>query len=866
MVAGTKGGASADPGSDRHHMIRIALRNVTARFGRIVLTALAIIVSTAFLSGTFIFRDTLERSFDALFANSFDKVDVYVQSANSIETAFGFERRDEVTFESVAIAKSVEGVVDAQALVQDDAVVIAKDGKPIQRTSRSTSGGTLNSGDLSVWRVVAGRAPASSTEVVLDTQTAQDGDYSIGDTVKVNASSSREFTLVGLAEYNDISTPGDATWALFDEQTAMNFVLKPGYVDAVLIKGDGTITDDELATRVQAAFDSAQGPEVSEALTGAEIIAQNQSELEKGLGFFTIFLSIFSLIALGVGCFVIYNVFSITAAQRRSENALLRAIGASRRQVTRMMLLEAVAVGVFGSLSGLVAGAGLAIGIQQTLNAFNLGIPSRGLSITAATVAITMVAGVITTLLAAIVPAVAAGRVSPVAAMSESAFESVKSMRGRVIAAASFITIGIAAIAVVLIGADSIILGAAVLAIFIGVLLLGPVMANPIASVLGSPVQRFRGITGAMSRGNVQRNPRRTARTAAPVLIGVALVTGATVFAASLKEQLRETIGQVFVGDYVINSSNGGSLSFGQEFVDTLNEIPAVGDATGLGFASLTDADGKPLIATTVNAEHASGLLDYAFVQGSFDDLTPEGMLVSEGEAKRKDLSLGSQIEVRINDITKTVTVQGIYTSTELAQARVVDRALLYGTAATNQAAFVVVTKAPNVSDGEFRAGVDGAIATYGIGELQNREEFIDGRSDIIDQSLSFIYGLLALSVIIAVFGIVLTMLLAVYERRREIGLLRAVGMTRSQVRTTVRWESVLTSLYGAIVGVVLGLVLGYIVIVALRDEGLSNYTIPFTAIVVIVVSAFVTGVLAAVIPAWRATKHDILSAISAGS
>ncbi len=847
-------------------MFRLAVRNVTARFGRIVLTALAIIVSTAFLSGTFIFRDTLERSFDALFAKSYEKVDVYVQSANSVETAFGFERRDEVAYEAVAIAAAVPGVVDAQALVQDDAVVIAKDGEPIQRTSRSTSGGTLNSGDLSVWTVVAGRAPENDTEVVLDSQTADDGDYSIGDTVKVNASSSKEFTLVGLAEYNDISTPGDATWALFDERTAMNFVLKPGYIESVLIKGDGSVTDEVLADRVQAAFEAAQGPDVSEALTGAEIIAQNQSELEKGLGFFTIFLSIFSLIALGVGCFVIYNVFSITAAQRRRENALLRAIGASRRQVTRVMLVEAVAVGLLGSLSGLLSGAGLAVAIQQSLNAFGLGIPSRGLSITATTVIITIVAGVVTTLVAAIVPAVAAGRVPPVAAMSESAFESIKRMRGRIIAAVLFVALGIAAIGTVLAGADSLLLGAAVVAIFVGVLLFGPVMANPISRLLGAPLQRFRGITGSMSRSNVQRNPRRTARTAAPVLIGVALVTGATVFAASLKQQLRETIGNVFVGDYVINSSNGGSLSFGQDFVDTLNELPAVGDATGLGFAGLADAEGKSLSATTVNAEHANGLLDYDFVQGSFADLTPEGMLISEGEGKRKSLALGSVIEVRIGDITKSVTIQGVYTSTELAQARVVDRALLYGTSATNQAAFIIITRSSGFSDAEFREAVDAAITTYGIGELQDRDEFIDGRSDIIDQSLSFIYGLLALSVIIAVFGIVLTMLLAVYERRREIGLLRAVGMTRSQVRTTVRWESVLTSLYGAIVGVVLGLVLGYIIIVALKDRGLSTYSVPVSAITFIVVSAFVIGVLAAVIPAWRATKHDILEAISTGA
>ncbi|MCU1399259.1 MAG: ABC-type transport system, involved in lipoprotein release, permease component [Acidimicrobiales bacterium] len=849
-------------------MFRLAVRNVTARFGRIFLTALAIIVSTAFLSGTFIFRDTLESSFDALFAKSFENVDVYVQSANSVETAFGFERRDSESIDAVARTRAVPGVRDAQALVSGDAVVIAKNGKPIQRTSRSTSGGTINSGELSVWKVVDGRRPTADDEVVLDTQTASDGKYRIGDTVKVNAEAgSRNFTLVGLAEYNDISTPGDATWALFDEQTAMNFVLKPGFIDAVLVQGDGTVTDAELARRVQSALDLAQGNDVSEALTGAQIIAQSQTEIEKGLGFFTIFLSIFSLIALGVGCFVIYNVFSITAAQRRSENALLRAIGASRRQVTRVMLAEAVAVGLLGSVVGLIAGAGLAVGIQHLLNAFGFGVPSRTLSITGSTVAITMAAGMATTLIAAIVPAVAAGRIAPVAAMNESAFEQTRSNTRRVVGAIGFLAVGVAAIIAVLRGADTILLGVAVVSIFVGVLLFGPIMANPIARLLGAPVQRLRGITGSMSRGNVQRNPRRTARTAAPVLIGVALVTGATVFAASIKQQLRDTIGEQFLGDYVINSTNGGSLSFSQSFIDHLNTLPQVGDATGLGFAPLQDADsGTSVFATTVNPQTAGGLLDYSFVQGSFADLTPDGILISTGEATRKHLALGSHVDLRVGGKDVSLTVDGIYASSDLAQARVVHRDLLDGTSVSNLAGFVFMTRAPGVSDHDFRAAVDLAIKGYGIGTLQDRNQFIDGRSDIIDRSLSFIYGLLALSVIIAIFGIVLTMLLAVYERRREIGLLRAVGMTRSQVRTTVRWESVLTSLYGAIVGVALGLVLGYVVIVALKDQGLSTYTIPVTAIGIIVVAAFVTGVLAAVIPAWRATKHDILQSISMGS
>ena len=844
-------------------MLRISLRNVVARFGRIVLTSLAIIASTAFLSGTFIFRDTIGRTFDALFADAFEDVDAYVQSSSTVETAFGFEARDKVPIETVDAVADVVGVADAQAFVQGDAVVIGKDGEPIAQRAAPSYGSTINSGDLSVWRIVDGRAPAAAGEVALDEQTARDAGFVVGDAVKVNAEGgSRTFDLVGIAQYDELSSPANATWALFDAETASEFVVKDGFVDAVLVQGDGTLTDDELADRIEAQLD----PDAQqEALTGLEITEQTQTEIEKGLSFLTIFLSLFSFVALGVGCFVIYNVFSISAAQRRRENALLRAVGASRRQVTRMMLVEALVVGIVGSLLGLLGGIGLAVGIRSVLDGIGFGIPARGLALETGTIAITMIAGIVTTMIAAIVPAIASGRVAPVAAMSEVAFEKPQRNGVRAVIAAVFVLLGIAAIGAVVAGAGGALLGVAVVAIFVGVLLLGPVMANPIAAVLGAPVQRFRGVTGTMARSNVQRNPKRTARTAAPVLIGVALVTGATVFASSIKTQLRETIGSVFIGEYVINSTNGGALSFSQQFVDRLNDLPEVGDATGLGFAQLRYASRDSIaFSTTVDPDTASGLLDYDFVEGSLADLTPDGVLVSTGEAEREEVGVGSRLVFDVGEQVRTLTVQGIYRSDELAQARVVHRDLLVGTSLSNPAPFVFVTRAEGVSDREFRDAVDATVEEYGIGELQDREEFIDGRGDIIDQSLSFIYGLLGLSVIIAIFGIVLTMLLAVYERRRETGLLRAVGMTRSQVRTTVRWESVLTSLYGAVVGVVLGLVLGYVVIVALRDRGLDNYTVPVTAISAIVVVAFVVGVLAAVIPARRATRFDILRAIAA--
>jgi len=841
-------------------MIRLALRSVRARWGRVVLTALAIVASTAFLSGTFIFRDTVQRTFNALFANVFERVDGYVQSSNSVEGFLGFERRDRLPDDVVDQVAAVAGVADAQAFVQGDAVVIDKNGDPIERPTAPTFGATVNQGSLSVWRIAQGRLPNGPTEVALDTITAHDAGYTIGDTVKVNAEGgSRDFTLVGITVYDNIVSPGNATWALFDAATAEDFVAKPGFVDAVLVKGDGSVGDDVLVERIRTALD----PNIAETLTSAEITKQSQTDIERSLGFITLFLAIFSFIALGVGMFVIYNVFSITAAQRQRENALLRAIGASGRQVTWTLLIESLVIGLIGSIAGLFGGIGLAIGIRNLLDALDYSIPARGLALQPFTVVLTIVSGTAASLIAAIAPAIGAGRVPPVAAMADTAFERTGSVRGRVIAAVGCGAVGVATIIAVLAGADGLLLGVAIALLFAAVLLLGPVMARPIARMLGAPVQRLRGVTGAMARGNVQRNPKRTARTAAPVLIGVALVTGASVFAASIKVQLRQTIGSTFVGDYVINTTNGGALSFSQSFIDELNTIPEVGTATGLGFVPIADAKGERAGGATINPQTAAGLLQFEFVQGSMTALTPEGMLISDGEAKRKHLSLGDHFDVRIDGQVRPLIVQGIYASADFIPARTYHRDTFNGTSLSNTAGFVSLTRAAGVGDRAFRSAVDASIEAYGIGELQDRDQFIDSRAELVDQSLAFVYGLLALSIVIAVFGIVLTLLLAVYERRRETGLLRAVGMTRAQVRATVRWESVLTSVYGAAVGVVMGLVVGYVVIVALHDQGLTKYSVPVPTIGVILVIAFVVGVVAAVVPAWRATKLDILQAIA---
>ena len=499
-------------------MFKLALKGILARKGRLLLTSLAVILGTSFLAGTYIFSDTLTKSFNDLFADVFEDTDAYVRSSVVIEGDFGSEERQRIPDTLAAEVAKVPGVSSADASVFGFARVIGKDGKPVGSDGNGppTFGSSISE-DEAFWDISEGRLPTGEGEVALDSAVADKADYKIGDTVKVVAQGgSREFTLAGIARYGDVSSPGGATFALFDLATAQSFVGKPGFIDAVVVTGDGSLPDAELADQIQAALPA---DSQTETLTGAEITEENQSAIEEGLSFFTIFLTAFSFIAMGVACFVIYNVFSITAAQRQRENALLRAVGAHRGQITRAMLLESVVVGIVGSLLGLVAGVGVSIALKEFLGVIGIDFPSTTLQLLPRTVVLTIVLGTMVTVLSAVLPALRTGRVSPLAAMRESAVEHVGSSRKRILSGLIVAGLGAVAIVASLAGSNFLLLGMGVMLVWVGVLILGPVLALVAARVIGAPVARAFKVTGRMAQGNAARNPKRTSRAAAPVLL-----------------------------------------------------------------------------------------------------------------------------------------------------------------------------------------------------------------------------------------------------------------------------------------------------------------------------------------------------------
>ncbi|NBO33567.1 MAG: FtsX-like permease family protein, partial [Actinobacteria bacterium] len=612
-----------------------------------------------------------------------------------------------------------------------------------------------------------------------------------------------------------------------------------------------------------------------ETLTGAEITAEVQGQIKDVLNIFSTFLIVFSYIALGIGSFVIYNVFSITAAQRQRENALLRAIGANRRQVSRAMLVEGTLMGVVGSLLGFAVGIALSQLLNALLKATGFEVPTTGLAIKPGSLVNTLIAGVSVTVLAAWLPARRAGRVPPLAALRDTALDSAGNLKRRVSIGLVLVALGAVAMVAASNDAPIQVLGLGVLGVFAGVLVLGPAIARPVALALGTPVAALRGVSGTMARQNAARNPKRTSRTAAPVLLGVALVTAFTALAVSIRSEIRDTFGDAFSGDFALTVDSQGSGGIPLSLTDQIAGLDGVAQATGVGFTSVRIVDPNDTtldpsasmrgnFVQTINPDTIDGLFDIGVVEGTLSSLGRDGILVEQDRATERGWKIGTRLQViRIDGAVIDAEVRGLVSGDTSFANYVASREMFADAPTPIFDSFVYIKAAEGAVLDDVEARIAAISSDAGIGTLQSKEGFIDAQAAQINQILGLIYGLLGLSIIIAIVGIVITLLLSVFERRREIGLLRAVGMTRAQVRTTVRWESVITSLLGAVTGVVLGIVMGVVVVAALADDGGLTFRLPVTGTITIVVISFILGVVAAIYPAWRATKVNVVEAIS---
>ncbi len=541
----------------------------------------------------------------------------------------------------------------------------------------------------------------------------------------------------------------------------------------------------------------------------------------------------------------------------------MRAIGASRRQVTTAMLVEAVAVGLVGAILGFFGGVALALGVSRLLKAIGLPLGNTGLVIKPSTLIITVIVGVLVTVVCALAPALRAGRVPPLAAMRDVAIDRSSVSRARVVIGTIATVIAIISIVLGLSGGSALWLAPGIIGAFVAIIVFGPLLAAPFARLANRPLRRVRGITGEMASQNAARSPKRTALTAAALMVGVSLLIGISVIASSARKSIEDVFSRQFTGDYTVTSNGGNGLGdLSPQLVDKINDLPEVGDAAAVGIQPiLINGDAKSV--TVVDPTTIGALFDPNFLEGQLSDLTKEGVMVSKDKADRDDLKVGSTLKAQLFGPPFTLTVQGIYDDKDLAGNLMVNRHL-FDDSNTDRFDFgIFITRAPGVSDADAQKAIEQTVTTSGSGKFQTKAEYIKSQTKQIDPFLNIIYGLLTISVFIAALGIIITLLLAVYERRRELGLVRAVGMTRPQVRSSIRWEAVITAIFGALEGVVIGMLLGWVMVKALRDQGFTVFQVPWTALIIIIVLALVVGVVAAWIPARRAAKANILEAIA---
>jgi putative ABC transport system permease protein len=846
-------------------VFRLALKSALAKKRRLFGTALSIMLGVAFLAGTLVFTDTIGRTFDDLFAGIYDNTETYVRSETSVELDQGGSQRGRIPQSVVATIADVSGVADAQGLVGGYAQIVGSDGKAIgtQGQGAPTLGMSYIAGALSPWTLTEGGRPPGPGELVIDKGSADRGNLAIGDTVTVlTQTGPHQFTLVGTARFGSVDSPGGASTAIFDLATAQQVMLGgTGEVDAVMVDAAPGVPEDELTNRIAAVL-----PDGVEALTGTEITKETQDDMREALGFLSTFLLVFAAIGLIVACFTIYNTFQITVTQRSREMALLRAVGAMQRQVVWSQLLEAVIIGITASVAGLVAGVAVAGGLKAMMEGFGVDIPAGGIVFSARTAVVALLVGTVVTIASAVLPSLRASRVPPLAAIRDAgAGVSADHIGRRLLQGGVLTAAGIGAFVAGLAGSDIRWVGAGALLSFVGVFALGPAIARPVAAALGTPLAKLTGITGVIARDNAMRNPKRTARTGGALMVGVALVAAITVIAAAAKDWTRDVYTEQFTGDYVVSTDASGFGGLSPEVAERLNQLPQVEAAAGVRVGSARDlSSGVDTGYVSVDPAVAGHVFNLGFVQGSLDALSPDGILVEDGEAADRQLTVGDTVLFAfVNGTTRTLTVQGIYTEDDLAGPYVVSHALHEQSGTDQFDTSVYVALAAGVDEADAEAEITAVSDHYPNAELQSRSEYIDAQASQVDQIVNIMYGLLALAVIIALFSIANSIGLSIHERTRELGLLRAVGMTRHQTSTAVRREAAIVALLGTGLGAILGVFFGWAIGVTLGGGGLTGFNIPVTALVAIIVFGVLGGILAALRPGWRASHLDVLRAIS---
>jgi len=847
-------------------MIRTALKNLIAHKLRLLSTALAVTLGVALMAGTFVLTDTMTRTFDNLFANVYQGTDAVVRAKAAFEAPQGGGvQRGRVDASLVRTVRSVDGVATAEGAIFGYARLTAKDGHALGNpTNGAPTLGTnwSDNAELNPFTLVEGRPPRAPNEVVIDRKSAQDGGLSVGDTTTVMVlGPPRQMRITGIAKFGTADSPGGASCAIFTLHTAQRLVAEPGKFDSISVVAEPGVSQTELAKRISSVL-----PTGTEAVTGATITAESQDQIQKALGFFNTVLMIFAVVALLVGGFMMFNTFAITVAQRTRENGLLRALGASRRQVLMAVLLEALAVGVLASIVGLVAGVGVAVGLRSLMLAIGIEIPTTDLTIQTSSMLIAFTIGVVVTVLAALSPARKAGKVPPIAAMQLGvAGSSGYGSKQRVYVGLAVLGLGIAALVGGLFadtGKPMLTVGAGALLVFFGVSILGRTMALPLSRFIGWPLPRTRGMPGELARENAMRNPKRTAASASALMIGVGLVGLITIFVASTRASVDHSITNTFTGDLVVDGGGGLYGGVDPAIAKRLSDLPEVSVATGIR-VGLAKVAGSGVVVQAADPTTLPKIMDIDVRAGSVAVLGPTDLAVYKNAASDNNWHVGSTVHMLFAKTGhRTMRIALIYGDNTQLGNYFMSTTAFEANFAGQFDHEVFVNTADGVSTDQAAAAMKNVTNEYPGVKVLSRSAYVAEQMKTVNQLLALVYALLGLAILIALLGIANTLTLSISERIREIGLLRAVGMTRAQLRSTIRWESVIIALQGTVLGLVIGVFFGWALVGALRDQGITQFEVPVTSLGVIVLCAVAAGMLAAIMPGRHAAKLNILRAV----
>ena len=846
-------------------MTSLALKSLWARKARAFATTFAVVIGVAFVAGSYVLTDTIFAAFDEIFGESLKGTSVVISAENPVKQENG-----EVPTISASLLPRVQrtpGVKLAAGAIFTPGGFFDSEGNKIGNKFAPKFISSELPGKLESLTYIEGNRPRGPTEASIDKAAAEASGLKLGEQIKlIGQGSARSFELVGFTRLGGASF-GGASIAQVTLPVAQQLTHKVGRFDQISVAAEGGVSATVLKKRI--AREMPPGVRVETAKENAD---RGSEEIRESLSFLQIFLLVFAFIAILVGSFLIFNTFSITVAQRVSEFGMLRTLGASRRQILTDVVVEALAIGVVGAVVGIGGGFLIAMLLNGLLEAFEIDLPTTGLVMESRTIIVSLLIGIVVTVLSSLVPAVRSTRVPPIAALR--AAMPTPSRRRRLVGVVVALLLGVAGLAMIVIGlfgsaasgtAAGLIGGGAVVMVF-AVSLFSPRLVPPLARIAGWPLERARRLLGRLSRENAQRNPSRTAVTAAALMIGITVVTFVTVFAAGLKGSVAQVVDENFAGGLVIQNSDGFSPIPGGAAV-AARKVPGVSAVATIRAEQAKLVDGGAGARVSAPSRDVEKTVDIEWKKGGpavLRGLRDNQAILSDSFASEHNLEVGDRFRLLsqtrrrpsfevVGEFDSKLGVFGSVLITQAAMAREFGQ---------TQDTIDFVQVKPSVNPAEVQAILSrGVEAAFPVAEVLNQQELKESREEQVDQLVNLVYALLLLAILISLFGIANTLALSIHERTRELGMLRAIGMSRRQVRTMIRYEAVITALIGAIIGMVLGLVFAALIAQPLKDEGFT-LSYPIGSLVFLLFFAAVIGVLAAILPARRASRLDVLESL----